>query len=103
MPQLGVYATNFCGVSPQFQYLWYIFLMLRFYRWQKITLILLAGLTFISGTYNAFVAVGFRPEMSFFIGLLLDLIIGIGANVLVVGVLFLSGNYIYRKFGKKGV
>ena len=68
--------------------------MKTLHNWQKITLWIIGILTFIAITFNT---VG----KEFNIGYFLDLIIGIGINILVVWLLFKLGNWIYLKIKKK--
>ncbi|MEA3293230.1 MAG: hypothetical protein U9P88_02095 [Patescibacteria group bacterium] len=64
------------------------------YKWQKITLWIIGILTFISVTFNAI-------GKEFNIGYFLDLIIAIGGNLIILWIIFIVGNWIYKKI-KKG-
>jgi len=59
------------------------------YKWQKIILWVIGILTFISVTTSTHIIN---------IGYFLDLIIAISINLLMVGIIFVVGNWIYKKF-----
>ena len=63
--------------------------MKTLHKWQKITLWIIGVLTFISVTANTL-------GKEFNVGYFLDLIFGIGLNILVLFVLFKIGNWIYK-------
>lgn len=66
----------------------------KLYKWQKITIWVIGILTFITITANSF-------EIGFNIGYFLDLIFGIGINLLILWLLFKFGNWIYLKLKNK--
>lgn len=65
--------------------------MKKLYRWQKITIWVIGVLTIIAVTYN-----DTGKELN--IGYLLDIVIGVGSNILILWLLFVAGNWIYKKY-----
>ncbi len=63
--------------------------LIKLYQWQKIALWIIGIFTFIAVTLNTL-----GKEFNF--GYFLDLIIGIGVNILILWLLFQLGNWIYR-------
>jgi len=68
--------------------------MKNLYKWQGITIWIIGILTFISISGRDF------SGQFIFLGYLLDLIFGIGLNILVLWLLFMAGNWVYRKMKK---
>ncbi len=64
------------------------------YKWQKIVIWIIGALTFIAVTFNTI-------GKEFNIGYFLDLVIAIGINILVLWLLFKTGNWIYQTINKK--
>ena len=69
--------------------------MKNLYKWQRTTIWAIGILTFISITFNT---VG----KEFNIGYFIDLIFGIGLNILILWLIFLCGNLVYKKIKKEG-
>jgi len=67
--------------------------MKTLYQWQKITIWIIGILTFIAITSNSF-----GREFNF--GYFMDLIIGIGINVLILWLIFKIGNWVYLSIRK---
>ncbi len=67
--------------------------MKSLYKWQKITIWIIGILTFISVTFNTI-------GKEFNIGYFLDLITAIGVNLLILWLIFIVGNWIYKKIKK---
>ncbi|MBL7150176.1 MAG: hypothetical protein ISS84_00905 [Candidatus Pacebacteria bacterium] len=68
--------------------------MKTLYKWQKITLWIIGILTFISVTFNTI-------GKEFNLGYFLDLIFGIGLNILILWLIFKTGNWIYKSIKEK--
>jgi len=68
--------------------------MKTLYKWQKIIIWIIGVLTFVAVTFNSF-------GKKFNIGYFLDLIIAIGMNILILWLLFKTGNWIYQTINNK--
>ena len=68
--------------------------MKTLYKWQETTIWIIGILTFIAVTSNSF-------GKEFNVGYFLDLIIAIGMNILILWLLFKTGNWIYQTTNKK--
>lgn len=68
--------------------------MKSLYKWQKITIWIIGILTFISVTFNTI-------GKEFNIGYFLDLITAIGVNLIILWIIFIAGNWIYKKIKKE--
>jgi len=73
--------------------------MSKLYKWQNIIILIIAILTFISITVRDFNNIN-ELTLSFSIGFLFDLAIGIGINIFVLWLIFQFGNLVYRKVKK---
>jgi len=68
--------------------------MKSLYKWQRITIWIIAILTFVSIS-----ARDFSGPFNL-LAYLLDLISGIGINILILWLLFMAGNWVYRMLNK---
>jgi len=68
--------------------------MKNLYNWQKITIWVIGILTFISITVR-----DFGKEFNF--GYFLDLMFGIGINILILWLIFSAANWIYKSIKEK--
>ncbi len=68
--------------------------MKKLYRWQKTVIWVIGILTIVAVTYN-----DMGKELN--IGYFLDIVIGVGLNILILWLLFVIGNWIYKKYSQK--